>query len=87
MPVFLITFNSSRHFDFSQDAFSKLRAFNFDKGRTKVAKKKCELTKVLFKVVKNKKSIFFSYRYLIEFSETNRISRVPHLYDVANLLK
>ena len=30
---------------------------------------------------------FFSHRYLIEFYETNRISHVPHLYDVVNLLK
>ena len=30
---------------------------------------------------------FFSHRYLIEFYETNRMSHVPHLYDVVNLLK
>ena len=29
----------------------------------------------------------FSHRYLIEFYETNRMSHVPHLYDVVNLLK
>ena len=40
-----------------------------------------------FKVVRNKKSKFFSRRYLIEFHETNRMSHVPHLYDVVNLLK
>ena len=40
-----------------------------------------------FKVVRNKKSKFFSHRYLIEFYETNRMSHVPHLYDVVNLLK
>ena len=39
------------------------------------------------KVVRNKKSKFFSHRYLIEFYETNRMSHVPHLYDVVNLLK
>ena len=42
---------------------------------------------VILKVVINKKSKFFSHRYLIEFHETNRISHVPHLYDVVNLLK
>ena len=46
----LITFNSSRHFDFSQDAFSKLRERNFDKRRMKVAKRNCEFTKALFKL-------------------------------------
>ena len=46
----LITFNSSRHFDFSQDAFSKLRVPNFDKRRTKVAKRNCEFTKALSKL-------------------------------------
>ena len=40
-----------------------------------------------FKVVRNKKSKFFSHRNLIEFYETNRMSHVPHLYDVVNLLK
>ena len=39
------------------------------------------------KVVRNKKSKFFSHRYSIEFYETNRMSHVPHLYDVVNLLK
>ena len=39
------------------------------------------------KVVRNKKSKFFSHRYLTEFYETNRMSHVPHLYDVVNLLK
>ena len=39
------------------------------------------------KVVRNKRSKFFSYRYLIEFYETHRTSRVPHLYNVVNLLK
>ena len=39
------------------------------------------------KVVRNKKSNFFSHRCLIEFYETNRMSHVPHLYDVVNLLK
>ena len=29
----------------------------------------------------------FSHRYLIEFYETNRMSHVPRLYDVVNLLK
>ena len=29
---------------------------------------------------------FFSHRYFIEFYETNRMSHVPHLYDVVNLL-
>ena len=42
---------------------------------------------MIFKVVRNKKSKFFSHRYLIEFYETNRMSHVPHLYDVVNLLK
>ena len=37
--------------------------------------------------VKNKKSKFFSHRYLIELYETNRMSHVPHLYDIVNLLK
>ena len=41
----------------------------------------------IFKAVRNKKSKFFSHRYLIEFYETNRMSHVPHLYDVVNLLK
>ena len=41
----------------------------------------------IVKVVRNKKSKFFSHRYLIEFYETNRTSHVPHLYDVVNLLK
>ena len=40
-----------------------------------------------FKVVRNKKSKFFSHDYLIKFYETNRMSHVPHLYDVVNLLK
>ena len=39
------------------------------------------------KVVRNKKSKFFSHRCLIEFYETNRMSHVPLLYDVVNLLK
>ena len=39
------------------------------------------------KVVRNKKSKFFSHRYLIEFYQTNRMSHVPHLYEVINLLK
>ena len=39
------------------------------------------------KVVRNKKLKFFSHHYLIEFSETNRMSHVLHLYDVTNLLK
>ena len=39
------------------------------------------------KVVRNKKSKFFSHRYLIEFYERNRMSHVPHLYNVVNLLK
>ena len=29
----------------------------------------------------------FSHRYLIEFYETNRMSHVPHLYDIVILLK
>ena len=37
------------------------------------------------KVVRNKKSKFFSHRYLID--EINRMSHVLHLYDVVNLLK
>ena len=37
-------------FNFSQDAFSKLRASNFDKRRTKVSKRKCEFTKALFEL-------------------------------------
>ena len=41
----------------------------------------------LHKVVRNKKSKFFSRRYLIEFYEINRMSHVLHLYDVVNLLK
>ena len=41
----------------------------------------------ILKVVRNKKSKFFSHRYLIEFYETNRMSHVPHLYDVVNLLR
>ena len=41
----------------------------------------------LLMVVRNKKSKFFSHRYLIEIYETNRMSHVPHLYDVVNLLK
>ena len=45
------------------------------------------LVKLSFKVVRNKKSNSFSHRYLIEFYETNRMSYVPHLYDVVNLLK
>ena len=40
-----------------------------------------------FKVVRNKKLNFFSHRYLIEFYETNRMSHVPHLYDVVEVLK
>ena len=40
----------SHHFDFSQDAFSKLRVHNFDKRRMKVAKRNCESTKALFKL-------------------------------------
>ena len=39
------------------------------------------------KVVRNKTSKVFSHRHLIEFYETNRMSHVPHLYDVVNLLK
>ena len=39
------------------------------------------------KVARNKKSKFFSHRYLIEFYETNRMSHVLHLYDIVNLLK
>ena len=39
------------------------------------------------KVVRNKKSKFFSHCYLIEFYETNRMSQVPHLYDIVILLK
>ena len=39
------------------------------------------------KVVRNKKSNFFSHPYLIEFYETNRMSHFPHLYDVVNLSK
>ena len=38
-------------------------------------------------VVRTKKSKFFSHLYLIEFYETNRMSHLPHLYDVVNLLK
>ena len=41
----------------------------------------------VLKVVRNKKSKFFSHRYLIEFYETNRMGHFPHLYDVVNLLK
>ena len=48
--LILITFNSSRHFDFSQDAFSELRARNFDKRRMKVSKRKCEFTNVVFEL-------------------------------------
>ena len=40
-----------------------------------------------FKVVRNKQSKFFSHRYLIEFYETNRMSHLPHLYDIVILLK
>ena len=45
------------------------------------------ITSFKFKVVRNKKSKFFSHRYLIEFNETNRISHFPHLYDMVILLK
>ena len=41
----------------------------------------------MLKVVRNKKIEIFSHRYLMEFYETNRMSHVPHLYDVINLLK
>ena len=43
-----------------------------------------EISRLIFfiKVVRNKKSKFFSHRYLIEFYETNRMNHVPHLYDV-----
>ena len=41
----------------------------------------------LLKVVRNKQLKFFSHRYLIEFHETNRMSHVPHLYDIVILLK
>ena len=30
---------------------------------------------------------FFSHRHLIEFYEINRMSHVPHLYDIVILLK
>ena len=43
--------------------------------------------KTSLKVFRNKKSKFFSHRYLIEFYETNRMSHVSHLYDVINPLK
>ena len=48
--LILITFNSSHHFDFSQDAFSKLRGRNIDNRRTKVSKRKREFTKALFEL-------------------------------------
>ena len=50
-------------------------------------KKSLQNRKFILKVVRNKKSKFFSHRYLIEVYETNRMSHVPHLYDVVNLLK
>ena len=48
------------------------------------------LNKIMFTrvtVVRNKKSKFFSHRYLVEFNETNRMSHFLHLYDMVILLK
>ena len=42
---------------------------------------------ISLKVVRNKKSKFFSHGGLIEFYETNRILHVPHLYDIVIVLK
>ena len=42
---------------------------------------------IIVKVVRNKKSKFFSHRYLTEFYERNRMSHVPHLYTIVILLK
>ena len=41
----------------------------------------------LLKVVRSKKSKFFSHRCLTEFYETNRMNHVPHLYDIVILSK
>ena len=43
--------------------------------------------RVSVKVVRNKKIEIFSHRCLIEVYETNRMSHVKHLYDIAILLK
>ena len=38
-------------------------------------------------MVRNKKSKFFSHCHLIEFYEINRMSHVPHFYDIVILSK
>ena len=57
-------------------------------GKTDRSESRKSNNESLIKVVRNKKNRnFFSHRYLIEFDETNRMSHVPHSYDIIILLK